>query len=145
MVEFLLQNGADVNVQTSLGYTPLHLVETHMDTKLAKLLIQNGALINAQDNNGNTILHYISVNNNIEMARLLVENSANVDALNNDTMAPLHLCADKGNTAVAKWNSIEFNFRVFGYYASATALFVLSCNIFVFFLCKFIRFCDLPM
>lgn len=50
MVEFLLQNGADVNISDNEGWTPLHAVATCCYVSIAKLLLEHGANVVALNN-----------------------------------------------------------------------------------------------
>ena len=56
MVEFLIQNGADVNAKSEDGTTALHAAAFLGQYKVAKLLIQNGADVNARNNDGETVI-----------------------------------------------------------------------------------------
>jgi len=63
MTRFLIDNGAEINLQNHQGYTPLHnFVGRNLD--IMKLLIKNGADINRKDNNGCTPIFFaiIAVN-----------------------------------------------------------------------------------
>jgi len=67
MVRFLLQNGANVDAATSIGYTPLHQTAQQGHCHIVNLLLEHKANANAQTVNGQTPLHiarklgYISV------------------------------------------------------------------------------------
>ena len=56
MVEFLIQNGADVNAKGDDGGTALHAAAFLGQYQAAKLLIQNGADVNARNNDGETVI-----------------------------------------------------------------------------------------
>lgn len=68
IVNYLIENGANINAKTSNGQTPLHLSvaggfykSQNLDkTDVVKLLLEKGATINEQDNNGDTALHLCS-------------------------------------------------------------------------------------
>ena len=45
----LLENGEQVNVQESDGYTPLHMAASRADTKMIQLLLSFGANVNANE------------------------------------------------------------------------------------------------
>lgn len=69
IVNYLIDNGANINAKTSNGQTPLHLSVAggfykykNLDkTDVVKLLLKKGATVNEQDNNGDTALHLCSV------------------------------------------------------------------------------------
>ncbi len=58
VVQFLIENGADINRQTADGSTPLILAVRHAQADLVKLMIQKGADINAINNSGHNALYY---------------------------------------------------------------------------------------
>ena len=51
---FLINNGADINIKTSYGFTPLMLATSIGSVRIVKKLIEKGADVDAQDNDGNT-------------------------------------------------------------------------------------------
>src|SRR4030043_1674919 len=58
IIKFLLENGADVNLNR-VGATALHMAALYGGkTELIALLLEAGADINARTNNGETPLHY---------------------------------------------------------------------------------------
>ncbi|CAF4914728.1 unnamed protein product, partial [Rotaria socialis] len=46
MVRFLLQHGADANIETNLMFTPLHSAAQQGHVMIVKLLLEQGALPN---------------------------------------------------------------------------------------------------
>ena len=62
-VEFLIDNGANVNVADEETYTPLMLAASLGDVKMAKILISKGANINFVDLGGETALDRAIINN----------------------------------------------------------------------------------
>ncbi|MDP6747726.1 MAG: CotH kinase family protein [Candidatus Poribacteria bacterium] len=56
VVEFLIQNGADVNAKGEDGGTALHAAAFLGQYTVTKLLIQNGADVNARNNDGETVI-----------------------------------------------------------------------------------------
>ncbi|MBW5398964.1 hypothetical protein E6A47_02720, partial [Brachyspira pilosicoli] len=82
--EFLINNGADINVTNNHGETQVHNI------KVVELLIQKGADINAFDNYGNTALIYGV--NNLETVKLLVENGADVNFYKGGSTALISAC-----------------------------------------------------
>ncbi|GFY65411.1 putative pre-16S rRNA nuclease [Trichonephila inaurata madagascariensis] len=89
MARFLIEKGADINVQCSYnGYTALHTavdksnpsmmkqfnkVNTADYIEIIKLLIEKGADINVQDNYGGTPLHLAVTFGNLKATTLLLE------------------------------------------------------------------------
>ena len=58
VVKLIIQAGADVNVKSTLGYTPLMWAARAGNLKITKLLIEKGANVHDTDNDGNNALHY---------------------------------------------------------------------------------------
>lgn len=88
IVEYLIKNGADVNIQNEDGVTPLHLAAY---TENANILLDNGAEINQQDNRGNTPLHaaVIAGEEHREMIKFLIDNGADASIINQEGKTPL--------------------------------------------------------
>ena len=61
VVQFLIENGADVNVKSGDGATPLHSAAFLGRTDVTKLLLENGADIKARSNDGATPVDVLSV------------------------------------------------------------------------------------
>jgi len=90
-VEFLLQNGADVNLKDDFGNSPLHYsVESDEKIEITKLLLSYEADINIQDMFDNTPLHEASTEENaIETMKLLLDRGADTDIRNHSKETPL--------------------------------------------------------
>ena len=56
----LLQNEAQVNIQTKKSSTALHVASMYGHLDIVKALLQNGAQVNIQNNDGETALHWAS-------------------------------------------------------------------------------------
>lgn len=56
IIEFLIQNGADVNLANKAGYTPLIVASYYNCFEFVKVLIANGADVNLMNNDGETAL-----------------------------------------------------------------------------------------
>lgn len=90
VAEFLINNGADINVTNEDGETPLMYASKLHNIKVVELLIQKGANINAFNNYGNTALIYGV--NNLEIVKLLVENGADVNFYKGGSTALISAC-----------------------------------------------------
>jgi len=75
-VEFLLENGADVNTKTKKNFTLLMYCVKHANFNLVQLVIKHGASINTKDISGFTALDYAVDSNNLEIVQLLVDSGA---------------------------------------------------------------------
>ena len=116
IAEFLINNGANVNVKDKDGYTPLHNTahsflrgdppkSTEADrNRTAALLLENGALVNATTNHGGTPLHLAVSTNNVGLVQLLLENGADPNIQQAQGMTPLHFAffADKDRLQVVR-------------------------------------------
>ena len=110
-VNFLIENGADVNAKLKSGWTPLAALAsftgvTDMDAeeqlqvnRVALALIRSGADVNAKYNVRNwTPLHEaffgLSGEHNLHLIRTLIENGADVNAKDDGGFTPLHMALE---------------------------------------------------
>ena len=83
--------GADVNVKTKSGKTPLFRIKGTVGGKeVARLLIQKGADVNARDLSGATSLSWAALTDDYPMAQFLLQNGAHVNSKDNKGKTPLH-------------------------------------------------------
>ena len=80
MVQFLVENGADVNAQNSLALQEASL-NGHLDT--VQFLVQQGANVHAMDDGA---LMRSSENGHLGVVQFLVENGADVNARDNEAL-----------------------------------------------------------
>lgn len=90
IIEYLIEKGADVEIQNEDGVTPLHLAAF---TKTALILLEHGADINQKDNRGNTPLHaaVIAGEEHREMIKFLIDNGADASIINHEGKTPLDI------------------------------------------------------
>lgn len=81
LLDFLLDKGAQVNLQDKDGTSALMQASRDGKYDVAKLLLERGALTDLQDKNGTTALMFSSQNKNLEVLGLLLESGARVDLL----------------------------------------------------------------
>ena len=101
----LLGAGADVNVATQLGRTPLIIAASAQGTApVVKLLLARGAEVDAADTVGVTPLIAAAAVDNGEVARLLIERGANVNAVARigQSATPLIGAAYQGNVPLMR-------------------------------------------
>ena len=83
MVEFLLQNGADINQRTKHDYTLIRLAIWYSKLHLVEVFAQNGANVNQILPDGTIALHIVlrwAINGNKkETVCILLENGGNID------------------------------------------------------------------
>jgi ankyrin repeat protein len=102
-VQFLINQGANVNIQNTSGMTPLMFnikeKERNGDVTLAigNLLLKQGALIDAKDFSGKTALMYAMTYENADM---LIKHGASATATDNSGKPPLHHIATGENGVV---------------------------------------------
>lgn len=86
VVKFLIANGADTNIATSNGWTPLHAAD---DPAICKLLLKHGADPRRRTGGGRTPLH---VAGDASVAKLLVRHGADINASDDEGRTPLDDC-----------------------------------------------------
>lgn len=100
MVKFLIQCGADVNIQDrSQKYTALHFAARDQREDIVKVLLENGAEVNAQDKFGNTPLSECVTNNspNLNIVRMLLKEGADPNKQNNYENSAMDTARKIGN------------------------------------------------
>ncbi|RYG73776.1 hypothetical protein EON80_03020 [bacterium] len=80
LIELIADNGANVNVRDSLGWTPIFWLMTHSSNlKIVRKLIEKGADLNIKAKYGFTLLSAAAILPRKELVELLVDNGADVD------------------------------------------------------------------
>lgn len=100
VVEFLLENGADVHAQDKGGLIALHNSSSYGHFEVTELLIKHGANVNAADLWKFTPIHEASAKGKTEIVKLLLKHGADPSKKNRDAATPLDLVRD-GNQEVA--------------------------------------------
>jgi len=112
IAEFLLKQGANVNLKDKDGYTPLHNTADSFvkgrppkrtepeRNRIAALLLKYGAQVNATINHGETPLHRAVLTNNVALVQLLIEIGANPNIQQAQGMTPLHFALSAGKDRV---------------------------------------------
>ena len=90
VLRLLLEHGADVNLQSNAGWTPLLRASFNAAPEVVRLLLEHGADINVLNNAGWTPLHRASFNAAPEVVRLLLEHGADINVPDEDGWTPLH-------------------------------------------------------
>jgi ankyrin repeat protein/CHAT domain-containing protein len=102
VVRWLLDHGADVNLPTVQGTTPLHIAAEVGDADVARFLIGRGARLETKDTEGRTPLAVAAGADKTELVELLSEAGASADPVAKDGSTPLLVAARHGNEALAR-------------------------------------------
>lgn len=103
LYNYLLQNGANLNVQNNFGRTLLHSVAHTGNIEIAKQLLEKGLDINSRDVDGATPLIYAASNGDPVMFKLLVEKGATIAIKENDGTDVLMNAVVKGNLDIVNF------------------------------------------
>ena len=98
-VRILTDNGAQIEIRDTIGYTPLcHAAETGQ-ADVARALIDAGADVNAQNVLGISVLSTASSMGHTDIVKILIDNNAQIDAIKDKYgSTPLWKAAFKGHT-----------------------------------------------
>lgn len=88
VAERLINEGADVNAQDSIGMMPMHtaVIANHRD--VAEVLVNRGADINAKTHHGQTPLFWAVTKNHKDIAEWLIARGADVNTNDNYGIMP---------------------------------------------------------
>lgn len=106
VVKALIRNGADVNIKSEFGWTPLHAATSTFEkvgVTIIKLLIFNGADMNAKDYLGHAPLHYAVLDGDVELIQFLVSNGADVNTEDEFGGTPLDFAKGIENMPVVEY------------------------------------------
>ena len=73
IVEYLIDNGANINAETRFGKTALHITALRGNLETVASLITKGIDVNYQDEDGNTALHIAAENGYESIVEYLVK------------------------------------------------------------------------
>jgi uncharacterized protein len=102
-VEYLIENGADVNALATnkTGFTALTGAASQNHNEIAKILVKKGATVDHQYEGGFTPLMHAAAAGNIELVTLLLQNGANPNLKNSEGKTPLSFALEKSNSKLA--------------------------------------------
>lgn len=92
MVQYLLQNGANVDARDQPGNTALHVAVRKGYRRIATLLLDSGSDVNVRDYNGNAPIHEsLTANDEYAITSMLLDRGADPNIKNGSGSTPLHL------------------------------------------------------
>ncbi|MCP9262962.1 Poly [ADP-ribose] polymerase [Dirofilaria immitis] len=91
VAQFLLENGAEVNLKDKGGLIPLHNASSFGHLEIASLLIEFGAEVNHPDKWGYTPLHEAAQKGRTQICSLLLSNGADATLKNNEGLTALDI------------------------------------------------------
>lgn len=89
VVEYMVEKGADLNVQCYRLRTPLHLAAMYGYIEVVKYLKERGAAFNLKDHYGRSPLLYATINSKSDVVQYLVEECANINDKDQSNRTPL--------------------------------------------------------
>ena len=102
-VTFLVEHGANVNIQDKAGNTPLMLASKCHHMSVVIFLVKHGANIDLQDKRGHTSLMLASIKGHCDLGTFFVTCGANMDLQNNDGLNPLMEACKNGSMDVVTY------------------------------------------
>lgn len=96
MAEALIENGADIDGNHSLGFPSLHNAASRDRTDLVDLLLKKGANVNARDSIGGTACHMAVRTLGINSVRRLLDAGCGLELMDYQGMTALHYAAPYG-------------------------------------------------
>ncbi len=101
-VEFLLDDGVDVNHRLSNGATALVMASWNGHRKTVEALLARGAAINVQAETGETALFLASMNNHRDTVEVLLAEGAALDVQTNKGKTALSIASRKGYVEIVE-------------------------------------------
>jgi tankyrase len=91
VVQFLLEQGADVHAKDKGGLVPLHNACSYGHYEVTELLVQYGADVNVADLWKFTPLHEAAAKGKFDICKLLIKHGADTERKNRDGATPMQL------------------------------------------------------
>lgn len=101
VIEYLMQQGSDVNTSDYEGISALMYAIEIKNTQIIQLLINAGA--NVMDIKANIgAFHHACINESLDVVQLLINNGADVNQYTTSHSTPLHIACKKGDLDLVK-------------------------------------------
>ena len=101
MVEYLIEQGADVNEKGEAWYTPLFCATANGDEQIVRILLENGAKIEPFGSH-DSALNSAAKAGHIDIVRLFLERGAHINRKGIDEATALHNAASGGYVDLAR-------------------------------------------
>ncbi len=102
-VKYLVQSGAELDMQDKFGKTALHWASSYGHIETVKFVVQSGAQLDIQDKFGRTALHKAIYNGYIETVKFLVQSGAKLDIQDKDGWTALNNASLNGHIETVKF------------------------------------------
>ena len=100
IVKQLIENGANINLLTDFGSTPLIMACNGGNIRIVRYLVEHGADVNTSNNNNHTCLMFASVMGYHHIVQYLLEEGADPEPVCNRGQTALHKSAAQGHFAI---------------------------------------------
>lgn len=97
-IEYLVEQGFDVNTKNKLGFSGLYLAASNGHLEIMQFLLSKGVDVNVLMADNCSALHGAAVKGSVNCVKALVEAGANVDQKSNYGRTALHLAVINNNT-----------------------------------------------
>ncbi len=101
VVEFLLDQGAELTLGGVQGLHALHVASRNPNPAVSEVLLNLEVPVDVTDSSGRTALHHAAANRNPAVAELLIERGVDITARDSTGRTALHIAAQNPNAAVA--------------------------------------------
>jgi len=103
VVEYLVNQKADINSKDENDNTPLHFAARNGHLSVVEYLVNQKADINSKDENDNTPLHFAARNGHLSVVEFLVNQKADINSKDENDNTPLHFAARNGHLSVVEF------------------------------------------